>query len=284
LQAVLNEGIQFLTEHGIEQATLLAERLLQGLLDCKRFELYLNSEQPLSSPQREIYFSFLKQRAKNIPSQYILGRADFMDFTFQVTPSVLIPRPETELLVEKVVQTVDSAGFETKELEILDVGTGSGNIAVSLALYLPKASVWAVDISDEALQVARLNAMRNEVGHRIRFLRSDLFQAIPSGKRYDLIVSNPPYLSERDMQTLAPEISHEPAAALFGGPRGTEFIERFITEAPGFLAESGGLFFEIGAAQAATVTDMLERWGWKDFEIFKDYSGWNRVVMARWKI
>ncbi len=281
LKAVLNRGIEFLSEQKVEPAKLLAEWLLEGLLSCKRFELYLNAQRVLSPSQIDTYFSFLRKRIEGIPSQYILGHADFMDFTFQVNPSVLIPRPETEFLVEKTVEHVSSQGLGREKLKILDLGTGSGNIAVSLASYLPKASLVAVDISDEALEVARLNAMRNEVSHRIRFLKSDFFEALPTDRAFDLIVSNPPYLSRKDMEEIAPEVSKEPALALFGGEKGTEFIERFAGEGRSYLKEEGFLFFEIGASQGNEVTQILKGSGWTNFEVLKDYSGFDRVVKCR---
>lgn len=284
LPSVLKQGVQFLIERHIDSAKVLAERLLEGLLDCKRYELYLDHGRVLSASQLETYFSFLKQRAQGIPSQYILGRADFMDFTFQVNASVLIPRPETEFLVEKVLQVVETMGGKQRGLEILDVGTGSGNIAVSLASYLPKASVWAVDISDEALEIARRNAMRNEVGHRIQFLRSDLFNNIPSDQKFDLVVSNPPYLSEQDWRGVCPEVSYEPPLALLGGREGTEFIEKLVEQAPAYLLEDGRLLFEIGFDQGPRVGEILRQSGCSRFEIFKDYGGLDRVVVAENKV
>lgn len=279
VQEVLNKGIEFLRDQKIDPPKLLAERLLQGLLDCKRFELYLNADKELSATQMERYFSFLEQRAAGVPSQYILGQAEFMDFTFKISPEVLIPRPETEFLVEKVLQTLGEKGLKTQDLQILDIGTGSGNIAVSLAAYLPKASVCAVDISDEALEMARLNSMRHEVGHRIQFLRSDLFKVLPAGMKFDLIVSNPPYLSENDMHEIQPEVLREPERALLGGPEGTEMIERLAREAADFLQPGGWLFFEMGAAQGQKTAEWLEHYGWI-FNIFKDYNGFDRVALA----
>ncbi len=279
VRAVLNQGIEFLQDQKIDQPKLLAERLLQGLLECKRFELYLNADMELPAPQVERYFSFLEQRAAGVPSQYILGHAEFMDFTFKVNSSVLIPRPETEFLVEKVLQALGEKDLKGRALQILDVGTGSGNIAVSLAAYLPKASVCAVDISDEALEMARLNSMRNEVGHRIQFLRSNFFEALPAGRKFDLIVSNPPYLSESDMQEIQPELLREPERALLAGPEGTEIIERLAREAQAFLQPGGRLFFEIGAAQGLKTAELLKTYGWA-YKIFKDYNGLDRVAQA----
>ncbi len=299
VRAVLNQGSEFLQNQKINQPKLLAERLLQGLLECKRFELYLNADMELPAPQVERYFSFLEQRAAGVPSQYILGHAEFMDFTFKVNPSVLIPRPETEFLVEKVLQALGEKDLKERAFQILDLGTGSGNIAVSLAAYLPKASLCAVDISDEALEMARLNSMRNEVGHRIQFLRSNFFEALadrqglpaqaairgsaelalPAGRKFDLIVSNPPYLSESDMREIQPELLREPEWALLAGPEGTEIIERLAREAQAFLQPGGRLFFEIGAAQGRKTAELLETYGWA-YKIFKDYNGLDRVARA----
>ena len=280
VKQLLEEGIQFFAERRIEPAKLLAERLLEGLLECQRFELYLNCERSLAAEQVETYLSYLKKRAEGFPAQYILGRADFMDFTFQVNPSVLIPRPETEFLVEKVLEKLRQARLMTKELRILDVGTGSGNIAISLASYLPKASVWAVDISDGALETARLNAMRQEVAHRIRFVKSDGLAVLGEEEVFDLIVSNPPYLSEKEMREIPVEVRQEPSAALLGGKNGTEFIERLSRDAFCHLNDGGMLFFEMGYEQGNDAARILRKTGWNYFEIFKDYNGHDRVAAA----
>jgi len=277
VREVLNKGVEFLRERKTGEPEILAERLLQGLLGCKRFELYLNGDRELAAVQVEKYFDFLRQRAEGIPSQYILGQAEFMDFTLKVGPAVLIPRPETELLAEKSIQNLWERHLGDVQAGILDVGTGSGNLAISLASYLPKASVCAVDISDEALEIARLNSMRHEVGHRIQFLKSDLFAAIPAGLKFDLIVSNPPYLSESDMREIAPEVGKEPRQALLAGPRGTECLERLAKEAGPFLKPAGRMFIEIGSAQGRAAGDLFASNGW-DCRIFKDYNGLDRVV------
>jgi len=151
---------------------------------------------------------------------------------------------------------------------------------VSLASYLPKVSVWAVDVSDGALAVARQNALKNAVELKIRFLKSDLFKELPPSKRFDMIVSNPPYLSGREMRELPPEVSREPSLALFGGEMGTEFIERFIRDARVFLKPGGVLFFEIGYTQGDPVSRFLRDSGWNQIGIFKDYCGRDRVVKA----
>lgn len=276
----MQEGIRFLAELKIEPARLLAERLLEGLLHCKRFELYLDQDRILSGEEKERYLAFLKQRVGGVPSQYILGYSEFMDFTVRVNRSVLIPRPETEFLVEKVVEAFASGGEVRAPVSLLDMGTGSGNIAVSLASYLPQASVWAVDISDEALEVARQNAAWNEVGHRIRFSKSDLFKGVPSGLCFDLVVSNPPYLSDQEMKEIPPEVSLEPRIALHGGREGTEFILRLVREAPHYLRQGGMLFFEMGACQGQRIRDIFTASEWQSFKIFKDYNGLDRVAMA----
>lgn len=280
LRSVLERGAEFLTGRGVEPARFLAERLLEGVLSCRRFELYLNRNRRLEPAEVDRFFGCLRKRAEGIPSQYILGQAEFMDFLLEVNPDVLIPRPETEFLVEKVLAETRASGRDRRRLSILDMGTGSGNIAISLASYLPQGHVTAVDISGRALDVARRNALRNEVAHRIEFLAGDLFAKILSGGEFDLIVSNPPYLSESDLAKLPPEVEREPRLALDGGHEGTEWIGRFVGEAHPYLAKGGLLFFEIGAGQAGTAASLLRRAGWRHFEIFKDYNGWDRMVMA----
>lgn len=285
VRETLRQGVRYLEDHGIGEAKLLAERLLQGLLDCRRYELYVNREQTLTAEQCSRYRSFLGQRAEGVPSQYILGKAEFMDFTFSVNPAVLIPRPETEILVEKIVERYRTGNPAAENLKILEIGTGSGNIAVSLASYLVKASLCTVDISDEALETARLNAMRNEVAHRVRFLRSDLFSAVPAGSLYDVVVSNPPYLSESEIKEIPREVSFEPRAALWGGPEGTEVIEKIAAGAGAHLAAGGRLYMEIGAGQSARVREILIHYGWAGVAIHRDYQGMDRVVEASktWK-
>jgi len=211
-----------------------------------------------------------------------------MDFVFRVTPCVLIPRPETEFLVEKILEEAGMKSFEKGGPEILDVGTGSGNIAVSLAAYLPQAAISAVDISEEALEIARENARRigrrgdarNAAATGIEFLKSDLFDRLPRTKRFDMIVSNPPYLSGEEMRNLPPEVSREPALALFGGERGTELIERLAAGAGDFLKPGGILFFEIGYEQGDMTRRLLRELGWREVEVFRDYCGRDRVVRA----
>jgi len=278
LKDVLKDGIDFLAVRAIESPVVLAERLLEGALSCKRHDLYLDAERTLPEAAVKIYFEYLRQRAGGMPCQYILGEAPFMDFSFRVSPDVLIPRPETEFLVEKVLSTVKSLGLSDAPLDLLDVGTGSGNIAVSLAVYLAQARVCAVDVSEAALAIARQNAERNNAGGRIEFLISDFFRALPRNKLFDSIVANPPYLSRKEMEALANEVRYEPSGALFGGERGTEAIARLVPGARDFLKPEGFLSIEIGWEQGDEVRKIFEKAGYRDVEVHRDYCGRDRVV------
>lgn len=281
LKDVLKEGADFLAAERIESPVVLAERILEDVLGCRRHELYVNPGRPLCEETVRIFRDHLEKRVRGIPAQYISGKAEFMDFSFRVNPLVLIPRPETEFLVEMVLEEAKRKSADGSGLEILDVGTGSGNIAVSLACYLGQARLCAVDISEEALQVARLNARRNEAGWRIEFLKSDFFSALPPGKKFDIIASNPPYLSRKEMGELPVEVRCEPKQALFGGERGTEAIERLVKGAFDLLKPGGSLYLEIGWEQGREVRDILEGAGYSEVDVLKDPCGRDRVARAK---
>lgn len=280
---LLKQGVSFFEKEGLEPAELLAERLLEGVLSKKRYELYLNAAEEIPQEWADRYWQLLRRRLEGIPSQYLLGKAEFMDFTLEVDPRCLIPRPETEILVEKVLEKVNSLGWKRKPLRILDLGTGSGNIAIALASYLPCAQVTAVDISEGALEVALGNARLNEAAHRIRFLKTDLFRGLPETV-FDLVVSNPPYLSGEEIVALPKEVVHEPRLALYGGKKGTEFIERMVTEVRAWLSEGGFFGIEIGAGQSAAVSSLLTHPFWDAVEIYKDMNGWDRILLGARKL
>ncbi|MBI5491567.1 MAG: peptide chain release factor N(5)-glutamine methyltransferase [Deltaproteobacteria bacterium] len=263
-----------------------AEFLLSHVLDCKRHELYLSPRRVLSGDEEARLRSYMEKRARREPAQYIVGEAEFRGLRFKVTRATLIPRPETELLVD---EALDAAGrLKAESLTAVDLCTGSGCIAVSLAKELARSIVYATDISEAALDVARENARANGVADRVRFLQGDLFGPL-SGLgvegRAGLIISNPPYVSKKDMEDLAPEIKdYEPEAALYGGEDGLDFYRKIIAGSPAYLAPGGYLIMELGYGQAAEVKGLVSKTGaFTGPEIRKDYSGIDRVLKARLK-
>jgi len=278
----------YFSRKGIEQARAEAEVLLAHVLGMDRIQLYLRFDQPLSAAELAGYREIIRRRAAHEPTQYITGRQEFWSLEFEVTPSVLIPRPETELLVEKSLEFLESSGNssdKTPEPAIVDLGTGSGAIAVALAHERPSSRVIATDRSPEALAVAKRNAMRHHVEDRIFFAAMDLLSGFrPSSPLFDLIVSNPPYIGEAEFAGLAPEIArHEPAGALRGGGnQGLDIIRRIINNVPVYLKPGGMLLLEVGQGQPDLLRDELAASPHIDsFEFIRDYSGILRVVKLR---
>ncbi|MBL7151776.1 MAG: peptide chain release factor N(5)-glutamine methyltransferase [Candidatus Omnitrophica bacterium] len=252
------------------------------VLGCDRLSLYLNKDYILNKDEGSRLSLALRKRALGQPLQYILGRTEFMGLTFKLTPDVLIPRPETELLVETALKIVRKfASSQVRKLKILDLGTGSGCIAVSLAKSLPEAKIYASDISAGALEVAKENAALNKVN--IEFMQSDLFSNYPlSAIRYPLIISNPPYIPTEEIDKLQPEIRYEPKVALDGGSDGVFFFRRIIKESPPHLARGGLLVMEMGFNQEKSIKNIFQNS--PDFEIIevvKDYNGIERVIVAK---
>jgi release factor glutamine methyltransferase len=254
-----------------------AEILLLGVLGVGRAQLLANLERELSQEEESSFLRALDRRAANEPIQYILGKQEFYGLDFQVTPAVLIPRPETEHLVETVLQLLP----HDEPLEILDVGTGSGILAVTLAHHLPHARMTAVDISADAIAIARRNAEAHHVADRIRFVVSDLLSALDDAAgRFDAIVSNPPYVAEMDRDNLAPEVrEYEPATALFAGETGLDIYRRLIPEARNALKPNGLLAVEIGQGQRDAIAELLA--DWRDVSFLNDLQQIPRVALAR---
>ena len=275
---VLREAASFLETRGIDNSRLNAEQLLGHVLGLKRIDLYLQFEKPISIQEREVYKTLLLRRASHEPLQYILGETEFMSLSFKVTPDVLIPRPETEILVEKIVEEV---GAE-EEPKILDIGTGSGNIAISLAKYLTTVKIVAVDINDKILSIGRENATVHNVKEKINFVKADIrgeeFCRVVMPP-FDLVVSNPPYISEKAWEFLPEEVrKYEPKDALYGGEDGLFFFRIVGEKGKELLKPSGKLFFEVGDGQSEEVKTILEKIGYKNIKIFPDLNGIDRVV------
>lgn len=267
------------------------ELLFSEVLNCDRLSLYLNRGIVLDKDKMAFVSSVLKRRIKNEPIQYILGKTEFMGLDFKITKDVLIPRQETEILVEAAIKFGSRLSGFGSRLRILDIGTGSGCIAVSLAKFLPCAKITAIDISEKAIDIAKQNASSNNVN--INFLVSDLFanyelRAMPavsgsaSGGSYDLIISNPPYVPNKDIRLLQPEIGYEPRIALDGGKDGLDFYRKIIKQAPDYLKDKAFLIMEMGYAQAPKIKNILQNSGnFEIIEVVNDYSNIERAIIAR---
>ena len=270
----------FFREHEVESPRLCAEILLAHAMGCERIELYTRHE---SIPDQEVlrrFRSAVKQAAAGKPIGHLTGRKEFFSLEFEVTPKVLIPRPETEVLVERVIHLVRHGKDEIRS--ILDVGTGSGCIAVSLAKNLPDVPIFACDVSEAALEVARRNAERHGVLERIGFRLGDLFEPWEPDRRFDMIVSNPPYIAESEAASLPTNVrDFEPHGALFAGADGLDVLRRLAAEAPGHLAPGGHLLTEVAYNQSAAVRSLLDETVWRDIVTYPDDLGHERVVHAR---
>lgn len=275
-----------LSQNGVPHARDEAEFILMHILSCKRSELFLNARRELSNEQGASLRSALERRVKREPSQHIFGEAEFRGRSFKVTRDVLIPRPETELLVEAAVRS--AASFSGRPLSIIDLCTGSGCIGISAAIEIKDCEVYATDISDKAIAIAKENALRLSVAEKVRFGHGDLFGPVPHelNGRVQMILSNPPYINEKDMGALEPEVrDFEPREALFGGTDGMDIIRRILNEAPGWLCPGGLLLMEIGYDQAGLAKDAaLASSGYGHVEILKDYAGIGRILKASSKV
>ena len=268
-----------------------AELLFSEILNCDRMSLYLNKEYILDKDKSVLISAALKRRISGEPIQYILGKTEFMGLEFRVNPDVLIPRPETEILVETAIGQVTpslslgtpfgrtSQSHNVTCINMLDLGTGSGCIAISLAKLLPNSHITATDISDKALLAARENAELNCV--RVNFVQSDLFGGLKLDT-YDLIVSNPPYIPTPEIQDLQPEIGYEPISGLDGGSDGLDFYRRIIKDAPQYLKGNGYLIMEMGFRQRDDIKDIFqENKNFKVIDIVSDYNKIDRVIIAQ---
>ncbi len=265
--------------HPRQEADLLVSHAVQ----LTRLQLYLDLGTAVSARVYKRVKDLLVQRAQGIPLQYLVGTQQFWGLEFIVTPDVLIPRPETENLVEEAINLANSFGPKNQKCTILDIGTGCGCIAVALSKSLPHARILATDISAKALTIARRNAKRLGVGERITFLMGDLFEPLKKlcVDKVDMIVSNPPYVASGEIQTLAPEVKdHEPKIALDGGSDGLDLCKRTLREAPDYLAQGGTLAMEIGYRQAGPLAEWIRQQGLPWEVRFKhDLAGIERVAI-----
>lgn len=276
---VLQWTADYFSAHHIDSPRLTAEILLAETLGIDRVGLYVRFDQPLSENERNRFREMVKRRIQREPVAYITGRKDFWKITLAVSPDVLIPRPETEILVETALETMPEAS--EMPLCILDMGTGSGAIVISLAHSLPGPRYFASDISPSALRIACGNAVLNNVSDRIVFFSARWFDAVSSLFAFDMIVSNPPYIPSAQVPYLAPEISHyEPAQALDGDKDGLRDISILVSRAHEFLTPGGVLLMEIGHDQKPAVEKMVrDHPDWVDLSFRQDYAGHDRVAV-----
>jgi len=276
LLEVIQKTADFFAKKNMESARLNAELLIGHALGLKRMQLYLQFERVLSEAELESIRPLVKRRGQREPLQYILGETEWSGLRLKVDHRALIPRPETELLVELV-----SSLFPIPPSTILDLGTGSGAIALALAKRYSCAQVLAIDHSEEALSLARENANALDLAARVSFQRSNWFEAVPAGTGYDLIVSNPPYLTQAETEAAEPEVrGHEPMAALVSDEEGMADLREIIAEAPSFLKPGGVLAFETGIAQHAALALMMREAGFDRIESRQDLTGRDRFMFA----
>lgn len=269
---------EFFEARGIETPRLDAEVLLAHALGSDRLHLYLDFDKPASPEERAAFRGLVRRRAEErVPVAYLTGSREFWSLPLRVTSDVLVPRPDTETLVEAVLARLPDV---EAELSLLDVGTGCGAIALALAAERPKARVTATDLSPAALEVARENAQRLGLADRMRFLAGDALEPV-AGERFDAIVSNPPYVAAEERDSLAPELRHEPAMALYADASGTALLRRLVADAPAALQPGGLLALELAPAQAADVREWLGAAGMGELRTHRDLSGRERAVSAR---
>ena len=271
---VLNAATSYLDKHGVESARLNAEHLLAHVLGMRRrIDLYLQFERPLSEGQRAPLRELVKRRADGIPLQHILGEVEFCGRVFSCDARALIPRPETELLVELILKESGAVA------SILDVATGSGVIGLSLALSLPDVAVTLCDISPEALSLATENALRHGIADKVTRKESNLLDSVEG--IFDIIVSNPPYIPTTDIATLSREVLNDPVLALDGGADGLRIVERLIKDSLTRMSSGGLLALEIGHDQAARVVEILKVHNFRDIVVHRDYQDVERFVFSR---
>lgn len=253
------------------------ETLLQKALGVDRLYILLNLDKDLSEDEEKTFNKFIEERLNNRPIAYIVGNREFMGLDFYVQEGVLIPRPDTEVLVEEVIEIAKDKG----EIDILDIGTGSGAITVSLAKYLENAKLTSVDISEIALEIAKKNAISNNVEDRINFVKSDLFSSLNKNQKFDIIVSNPPYIKREVIDTLDKQVKDfEPYNALEGGIDGLDFYRAITTQAKDYLKEGGVLAYEVGHDQSEDVSKLMEMDGYTNIYTRKDLQQIDRVVIG----
>jgi release factor glutamine methyltransferase len=281
---VIQRSAGFLGRRGVESPRLQIELLLAHVLRMPRLNLYLSFDRVLNPVELDAVRELVARRGAREPLQYLLGATSFCGLEMQVTPDVLIPRPETELLAERAwtwlkARRASAAGESSPT--VLDFGTGSGCLAITIAVKCPQARVWAVDISPPAIEIARRNAFRHRVLDRLQLVCGDGFAALPAGARFDLMVANPPYIPTPEIASLQPEVrDHEPRLALDGGADGLDFLRRLASEGRGLLPPDGCLLVEVGDGQAGTAGRLFAPPAWATPSVAPDDTGRARILIA----
>jgi release factor glutamine methyltransferase len=285
IKGLLKVSCDYLKKKQIDSPRLTAEVLLAHQLGSDRVNLYLNLDQPLTEKEISGYRALIRRRLQREPLQYITGIQEFWSIDFVVDPRALIPRPETELLVEHALRLLKPAAeSENKEPKILDLGSGCGTLAVSLAKEVPNAQIWATDKSQGALELARLNAQRHGVSDRIQFKEGDLWEPLMNlGITFDIILSNPPYVAAEAYNDLPPEVrDYEPRSALDGRDGGMYYIERILTNAPDYMKPKAWIMLEMAPDQTEKALGLVEKTeGYGEKTRIRDYSRLYRIVMAQ---
>ncbi|TYP58756.1 peptide chain release factor N(5)-glutamine methyltransferase [Thermosediminibacter litoriperuensis] len=278
LTEALSYGRKRLSAVGVDSPSLDAEVILAHVLGVRRIDLFIHPERRLSAEEIRTYRALVEKRCSRVPVAYITGHKEFFTLDFQVKEGVLIPRPETEFLVEEVLLRISGvAGPKVAEL-----CCGSGAVAVSVAFFNKSAVVYASDISETAGEVTLMNAAKYGVEDRVRFLKGDLWEPFEAeGLRgFDVVAANPPYIPSGEIENLPRDVKYEPEVALDGGPDGLEFFRRIIAGVPRFLKPGGSIVLEFGKDQAGQIADLLRREGFGGIKILKDYAGFERVIAA----
>jgi len=281
IQELLNNGISNLKNANIEDSAIQARVLLCYILKCNKQDLIIKANEEINIYDTKEYIDMIDKVISGKPLQYLINNQEFMKMNFYVDENVLIPQPDTEILVEQVIKY--SNKLQKKEIKILDLCTGSGAIAVSLAKYIQNCDVYATDISNKALQIAKLNAERNCVHKKIIFIESDMFNNIDTNQ-FDIIVSNPPYIKTEVIDKLDVQVQNEPYIALDGGKDGLKFYKEIINNSYKYLTNKAKLFLEIGFDQKEELLELLKKSNqYENFECIKDFSGNDRVIIANRK-
>ncbi len=277
--SLIDWSTQHLSQQGFDEARLHVEILLAYTLNFSRLQLYTHFDKPLAPDELSRFKELFKRRLAHEPLQYIIGETEFMGLPLFVDSRVLIPRPETEQLVERVLDAIKSLNKE--KVAVLDIGTGSGNIPIAVAKFAPKANITAMDVSADALAVAKENASRNGIGN-INFVRADIFSDTLPPKTFDVIVSNPPYIALKEFLSLLPEVrDFEPRIATTDEGDGLKFIRRIAYVAVQQLNDGGFLLIEIAYNQSEQAAHILQQAGLRDVEVFQDFAGHPRILSAR---
>lgn len=272
---MLSNGIKYLEENQVSDAKIDANLLLEYVLDVNKVYIIINGNEELTKEQIDKYMELIRLRADKKPLQYIIGHQEFMGLDFIVNKNVLIPRQDTEVLVLEAINCIEGNNI----INILEIGTGSGCIPISICENCKEVIATTVDISDKAIEIAKKNAIANEVSDRITFIQSNLLSNVDKDIEYELFISNPPYIKKDDINDLMIEVKdHEPINALDGGKDGLYFYREISKQVKDFATKKSYILYEVGHNQSIEVKNILEDYGYTDIEIIKDLAGINRVV------